>query len=324
MTNSIPQRKDWIDALRAIAILFVIFGHQAPWCDVFFQYTTPIKIPMFFAISGYLFNERNGDQRQFFLNWLKKLVFPFFCLVTIPALFYSCINGITVITKAWEHMISGESYWFMTCFIIAEVIHFYIRKLCNSILGVSLSCVICSIVGFLLSYFGLLDYAKINTALICQFYLLIGYLIKNNEAALDRLDLPIRLILFGCYVVLCFTSTYLFDNVQFDCNMNQYYSIPYCMGLITLGCLSCFLIGKQIVIFPKWVTYIGQNTLVLYLWAGHAMLAFVLLKKNGVSFPDNNIWVSIFQTVWCTVACMLAAFYINKYIPVIVGKRNNR
>lgn len=321
MTISIPQRKDWVDALRAMAMIFVIFGHQAQWCGVFFQYTTPIKIPMFFAISGYLFNDRNGNQRQFFHNWLKKLVFPFFCLVTIPALFYSCISGPSVIVQAWEQMVSGASYWFMTCLIIAEVIHFYIHKICKRNWAIIVSCLICTIVGLLLSHYGIFNYAKINTALICQSYLLIGYLIKNYEGALDSISLPNRLILFGCYIVLCFTSTYLFENVQFDCNLNQYYSVPYCMTLITLGCLSCFLIGKSIVRYPKWVTFIGQNTLILYLWAGHAMFAFVVLGKVGIVLPDQNIWVSLIQTVWCSLVCMIAALIVNRYIPVIVGKK---
>ena len=321
MTNSAIQRKDWIDALRAMAMIFVVFGHQAQWCDVFFQYTTPIKIPMFFAISGYLFNDRNGDHRQFFLIWLKKLVFPFFCLVTIPALIYSCINGASAIIKAWEQMIRGTSYWFMTCLIIAEVIHFYIRKFCKKSWGIALACIICFIGGLLLSRYGLFNYAKINTALICQLYLLIGYLIKKYEGTLNSISLPVRLILFGGYMVLCFTSTYLFDNVQFDCNRNQYYSIPYCMTLISLGCLSCFLIGKKIVKYPKWLTFIGQNTLILYLWAGHVMLAFVALRKVDVIFPDQIIWVSLIQTIGCIIACMFAAFIVNKYFPLVVGKR---
>ena len=82
------QRKSWLDALRAMAMLYVVFGHQAQWCEAFFLFTTPIKIPLFFAISGYLFNYYNGQQVLFFKNCFFKLVFPFFFLVTIPAFFF--------------------------------------------------------------------------------------------------------------------------------------------------------------------------------------------------------------------------------------------
>ena len=55
------QRKDWIDVLRAIAVLFVIYGHMGRGMWLYYVSTSPIKIPLFFAISGYLFNERDGD-----------------------------------------------------------------------------------------------------------------------------------------------------------------------------------------------------------------------------------------------------------------------
>lgn len=142
------NRKLWIDALRAIAMIFVVFGHQAQWCDAFFLYTTPIKIPLFFAITGYIFNPRDGNQKTFFKNWFTKLVFPYFCLATIPVLFYALFYGVNYIWASWYKMISGESYWFMPCLIIAEVIHFYVRKFSHKQFYVALISLIIAFFGF--------------------------------------------------------------------------------------------------------------------------------------------------------------------------------
>ena len=322
MTNSFPERKHWLDALRAMAILFVVMGHQAHWWGNFFTFTTPIKIPLFFAISGYLFNPRGGDSKSFFLNLFRKLVFPYFCLVTIPAVFYSMYHGISVLLNSWYSILSGDTYWFKTCIIVAEVIHFVIRKYCHKIWQISLVCLLCAFIGFILSKYGLGNFGTINTALICQAYLLLGLLIKKNECFLDRIRLPYTIVAILAYIALCYSARFFFDETGFDCHHNRYYNVPYCWLLIALGCTSCFLLAKQIWRFPRWLVFVGQNTLVLYLWAGHAMLLFVALSKLGIFLPERSILVAFLQTVYECVACMCAAYIINRYIPVILGKKN--
>lgn len=315
------RRKPWIDILRAIAMLFVVFGHQVQWWDDFFLYTTPIKIPLFFAISGYLFNHRNGFQREFYVNCFWKLVFPFFCLVSIPAVILSFYYGVDFLFESWRKMISGESYWFITCLIVAEVIHFYIRKICKTTLFVTVVCLICSAIGLFAARNGILSFGKINTALISQTYLLLGFLLRQYEKELDRVSWGVAVGLFVVYVGLCFASQYLFTNTKFDCNLNYYYNIAYCALLIIMGCVSCFLLARKIPNYPKWLTFIGQNTFILYLWAGHALTFFVVLDKLGVELPQENISYSLVQTIWATVVCMGVAMVVNRYLPFIVGKK---
>lgn len=313
-------RLPWVDALRALAMLFVVFGHQAVWFDDFFLYTTPIKIPLFFAISGYLFKVRNGSQIEFYKNLFRKLVMPYFFLVTIPSLIFSFFYGFDSLITSWSKMISGETYWFMTCLIVAEVFFFYIRKYSMNILWAAVLCFTCLVIGLYLSRKGLLSYAKINTALICQTYLMIGVLYKMYEEKLNHLHVSIPVLMFMVYLTLCYISQYIFEDITFDCNLNQYYHIGYCLLLIFLGCLSCFMLVKKIETFPKWLTYIGQNTIILYLWAGLALLLFVILNKLGINMPEESLLINVIQTVWATIVCMGAAYIVNRYLPFILGK----
>ena len=315
------SRKPWIDVLRAMAMLFVLFGHQAQWFNEFFLFTTPIKIPLFFTISGYLFNDRGGAQKEFYINWFLKLVVPFFCLVTIPATFLSFYYGVGFLLESWRKMFSGESFWFMTCLIVAEVIHFYIRKFFERTFWVTIACMACAATGLLLAHFMLMDYAQVNTALISQFFLLLGFLMRKYEDALDRLKAWVPITIFVLYIILCYLSQYLFANIDFDCHLNQYYNVSYCSLLIITGCVSCFLISKKIRRFPSFLIYIGQNTLLLYLWFGYTLIFFTILSKVGVTLPKENIFTSLIQTIWGTCVCMLVAPIVNKYVPIIVGKR---
>lgn len=54
------NRKLWIDSIRAIAIIMVVLGHQIPEETSYFVYTSIVKMPLFFAISGYFFSDRVG------------------------------------------------------------------------------------------------------------------------------------------------------------------------------------------------------------------------------------------------------------------------
>ena len=40
-------RKEWIDALRALAIVLVVLGHQLRGVAEYFIFTSPIKMPLF-------------------------------------------------------------------------------------------------------------------------------------------------------------------------------------------------------------------------------------------------------------------------------------
>ena len=64
------NRKLWIDSIRAIAIIMVVLGPQIPEETSYFVYTSTVKMPLFFAISGYLFSDRGADHSDI-LEWHK-------------------------------------------------------------------------------------------------------------------------------------------------------------------------------------------------------------------------------------------------------------
>ena len=123
------KRKQWVDALRALAIIIVLLVHSSRECENWYIYNVfigPIMIPMFFAISGYLFNIREAKQLPFFKNLFFKMILPWFVLslvwaraVLIP------FKGFTpYYTEQLWNFISGKTVWYLPCCIIAEIIQF--------------------------------------------------------------------------------------------------------------------------------------------------------------------------------------------------------
>ena len=99
VNNSFQERKDWIDIIRGLAVVLVVIGHAAPESYPFFLLTSPIKMPLFFVISGYLFNARNGSYQRFFKNLLIKVIIPWFFLGLTPVIMMAPFKGISYFTQ---------------------------------------------------------------------------------------------------------------------------------------------------------------------------------------------------------------------------------
>lgn len=322
MASLLLKRKDWVDVLRGIAIIFVVFGHQARNCDWFFLYTTPIKIPLFFAISGYLFNDRKVRQKDFLLNIFRKLVIPYFSLAIIPVLVFSLKRGPSFIFDSVLNIFSGKVFWFMPCLIIAEILFFYITRLCNGIIFVSITAIIASILGIIMSHFHFLNYAMINTAFICQAYIIIGYVIKKCELKIQNMNISISLAMLILYIVLCYLSQFIFESQYFDIHLNHYYNYFYCYMLIILGCFALISLASRIKKHPKSLVFIGQNTLIIYMWVGYFISFFSLfLRKINIFAVKNTIIFSLFFTISGIFLCCMVASLVNKYLPWMVGRK---
>jgi len=320
MDKVITRRKQWVDALRAMAIIFVVFGHTVQWCFPFFQYTTAIKIPLFFAISGYVF-KYDDNILTFIKHWFLKLIFPYFCLVTIPALLFSITHGSGYLFDCMQKMISGESYWFMPCLIIAELMWYFILKYSKSTLFVILFSFVFSSIGFILKANNVLDYACINISLTCLLFLLLGYLFRLYESILIQIQNYWKGLILLLYILMCFFSPYIFADMMFDIHLGEYFNIPYCLAMILLGCFGVMLAANYINNFPHWLVYVGQNTLMIYLWAFWGNVFFVVLGKFGFHLQNGTIYKGLIETAVSITICCVLSIVVNRYIPEIVGRK---
>ncbi len=128
-------RENWIDYARALAILFVIFGHLNRDLNVFFLLTSPIKIPLFFCVSGYLFKPNKYQSWKSFLSTqLKRVVFPYFLLslmLQCATMLFSIRNGVSLdkVMLSITEVLSGEVLWFLPCLLFTEVYAYVLYKI---------------------------------------------------------------------------------------------------------------------------------------------------------------------------------------------------
>ena len=313
------SRKGWVDALRGVAILLVIYGHNITNMPEFYIFTSPIKMPLFFAISGYLFSS-NKEWPLFLNTLLRKLVIPWIALGIVYPIVLIPFNGIHFSLHYFIQMLLGEVLWFMPCLIIAEIIHYIIIRYCKKNVLILLVSFICFIIGIFLHHKGLLNFAMINCALSVQPFFLIGRLFRKYESKIKIINWRLVVLLAIIYLGLGFTSMKIYPGQSLDVHMVSYYNIPFCLVHIFLGCFLLFVAACKMNISSNLMSFIGQNTLILYMWHGMAIVFLVKgLQLVGWIMPINW-WTALIKLVWALIVCGIVAVLINRFLPWAVGK----
>lgn len=309
------NRKLWLDALRGVAMLLVVYGHCVQEWTGYFVFTSPVKMPLFFIISGYLFKQRDGNQKKFFKSIFLKLIIPWMVFGLFPYIFIHP----TLIGERVYSLVSGKVLWFMPCLIIAEIIWFYVLKFTNSFKWVVIAGLLVSSFGFFLSANHLLRFAMIDTAFIVQAFFVVGYLLKRYESIIKTRKTIIILVLL-MYIGIGLVTLYYYPGESLDVHVNKYYNIPICAVMIVLGCGLLFSIFRQRPVEWKWLVYIGQNTLLIYMLHGYGLSVasrVLPIANEQIGLP----LLALIKTIIACVLCCILAIIVNRYIPQIVGKK---
>lgn len=318
------SRKGWVDALRGLAILLVMYGHTIGNMPGYFVFTSPFKMPLFFAITGYVFVVNNNSSiKGFFEQLFRKVFIPWMVLGLLPAIIMIPFKGLDNVLNTFLRLASGEDVWFMPCFFIGEIIWFFILRSFKKTLWISLSVFICFAIGLLLFNKELLNYAMFNRALAVQPFFLIGFLVQKYEKVFVNIKWCWIMIGAITYIGLCLISMVIFSGKTLDVHLCQYYNIPYCFLLIFLSCFLLFTASNKSNFKSSIMSFIGQNTLVLYIW--HFYLIEVLVKGASVFgwVMPVNWWTALIKVVWVCLTGGFCAIVLNHYLPFAVGKKRS-
>ena len=209
----------------------------------------------------------------------------------------------------------------MPCFVVSEAIHFYIRKLAKTEWVVIVSSIIAFVFGLLAHKMGILNFGMINRAFVVQLYFLLGYVFRMHEDWFVRQSWFIMSIGIVFYLGLGILSYFVFPNRSLDVHMNEYYNLPLCITMIVLGNLLLFSVFNKANIKNRVLEFLGQNTLLYYVWHGYAIAFLSLVLSYCDITLEINWWTAIIKTFWACLVCGVCAMIVNKYLPWVVGKK---
>lgn len=323
----VPQRKEWLDSLRGLAIFLVVLLHMMPAGPEKYYYiafTGPIKLPLFFAISGYVFNSRQGKQGVFFLNLLRKIFLPslvlFLCLraVFIPT------RGIEYVITGLKEFLTGEICWYISACVLGEILFFYTLKFCKKDWLVCLVSILCCAAGFVMDHFGVGNFAMLNRAFIAQYFLLIGYMFRRQEDFFRKLHWSVLIGGFAVALGMIVGAIFLWPNRGIDVHTNRYYNIPYCFALITVFTLSLMTLGTKLGRLSRVLALVGRHTLVIYIYHGFFLSIGMRVLTPGDSTGLLLFVICLLLSAFSVAVCTFGSAVINRIFPELMGRKRQK
>ncbi len=320
------SRIAWIDALRALAIILVIIGYLMPKkITPFLVMIKPIEMPLFFIISGYLFN----DEKQLrTVRMIKNVFFRMF----IPWVFLSLewlrvlknlIEGDYIKARIIAHnFISGDTYWFMLCYMIAYMIMYMVSRFMPNFKVKMAIMAFFGVFGLVMTAYDILDFARINTAFVMQLFLAFGMLIKKHQSTVFHLPRWTIALSGVLYIVLGVLTCIFSPEFYLNIGSGRYGIYVVAFAMVVLGSYVLFRVFEKIgrvIKIPKAITVIGKYAFVIYLL--HLVITKGLNKLMlRFSIPVYNHWIIAgIYFVIIIVSATAVGVVLNKICPVLVG-----
>lgn len=322
-------RMQWIDVARGFAMLLVIWGHLDTEHTIFFTWTNAIKLPLFFAISGYLINIDSSQQIKFLTKKAKGLIWPYFALgglSTLISLLKDVVLNHKIHTDLLVSFFMGKEFWFIPCLFICMVYIYGFSKLARGKFSIFL---VASLITFFLSFFVLKEnqnvFYRIDLALFVQFFVCVGMFLKQYS---EKLVGTKKIILgIGVYCIVTILLNWLIPGYEFDLNREIFIYNPFCAIHMIIGILASLLLFKEVGnhknAINSIIAFIGRHTLCYFIFSFqcmHVTLKVINMSSLRVGLGENTLYVYLITFILMLVELGLISIAVDKAFPFLLGK----
>lgn len=328
------MRIKWIDNLKFMGIYLVVLGHL-DISQTILNYIYSFHMPLFFFISGYLFNiSYYKNYFDFLKKKFKIIIIPYFIFSIISYILWililrkvgSNINeeinilkpliGIVYSVGIENWMVHNIPMWFLTCLFILENYFYFLASF--SISRLILSMIILAILGGISVKLGTHLPWGIDVSLTAGTFFSVGYIIRKLNLINEFKCINIKQVILSmiCIIIGVISST---KNGPIGMSGNYY-------GNLNLFYLSAFssILG-YILIMPnnitfKFINYISNNTIIIL--ALHLMIiAFIKLVCKILGIYLNGVFLeNIIIALLTILVSIIPIFIINNFFPWIIGR----
>ena len=320
-------------------MLFVMVGHASHQVGPYFLWTSPIKIPLFFVISGFLFHADGYKSfRHFVWAKFKRLMIPYFCLAILSSI---CLaagkflflnqSAADLLRSYTRNLLTGETMWFVPCLFWLEILLYGIHQIVRKApgvpawsvhLGLTAACMAASLpwtlTGRTLPW-------SLNTAFAMVFFAQLGYLLKHFEEKLLRARTSQIAVAFALYVLLCIAGAH-WGVGSINVKGSRWPCLPLNLLTCCAGILGLFLLFPKLPV-PRCVRFMGQNTLVWYAFHQFFQMGAAMILLKVFSFlpdPENSVITGLTVALISSVFCGVTSVILNRFFPFMTGKKSIR
>lgn len=301
----LTQRKQYLDIAKGIGIILVVLGHCPQVYNPLKQWIYAFHMPLFFIISGMVWNRESHEKRGFFtrkfvVDKLKRLIIPcyiwgvlYMLLDAVMNRSFSPMNIAYLIygsQSGFSHAGSLTLLWFLPCMFIATCFFEIIQQILRNqkgrswiLLVISICCT--ALESFLPKISGGYPWS-LDVAFLAIAFMLWGYLGREYVEKMDEKTGLSALIAMVCLAILTLTfqlnlSFVSINNVDMA---GRYFGNPllYLINAVA-GSLFVVLIAQMVEKVKKaaeTIAYLGVRTIPIFIL--HKPIVQVLSKVGDM------------------------------------------
>lgn len=300
-------------------MFLVIFGHMLPDSHLR-QYIHSFHVPLFFFVSGYLFDRSKYNFGQFFRKRFSTLIIPYLFFAPLSFLFWffivrklsirglalkidplKALIGIVYGGGEWMIPINGP-LWFLPCLFVVEIVFYPVRNIHFLMLFV--------ILGYIVTFLPFRLPWSSDVAFVGIVFYGMGHFYKDTW--LSHKVLP---FLFAFHAVFCFMNSPVVLADREYGNMLYFY-ISAGSGVLFYSEL-CKFIKKNVIL-----EYVGSNTIVLIGLVGTArfILNGIWYIFFGTQLEQKGLGFALVASILQIGLTIPAIYCINTWLPFILGR----
>lgn len=317
------ERLDYIDILKGIGILFVIFSHSGAekW---FMSKMGDFFVPLFFVASGYTFKQRNEPflplfkkkakrllKPYFFFSLLMLLLYKRFYILDVVGVFYSryCIYPYHSVNNIFLMGGGNPPLWFLTSMLTAFLAFYLLVKFEAWTKWLLIAFVLFT---FSCQYLPILLPWSLDTACLTGSFMYAGFLLRKGGVIIDR-QMPFYLFVSIAFVAICLVNGS--DNLS----VREYGRcfLLYFMGSV-LGTIVLLWVSKLLdnTFLRGFLISLGRHSLVIFciqmflLRICHQVHGMLCLPTEGLAFYP----ISFIKILLVAISGLYISIVMNKYM----------
>ena len=305
-TDVYNNREYKYDNIKFILIFLVLFAHIIESVEKFdglYLIIYSFHIPVFVFVSGYF---AKGNKKSIIKSIIIYIIFE-----TLYFLIYKFVLHEQITLNYFQPI---WILWYIFALAIWNCLIFFIKKLNLTIKKVYIMIVITFLLSLICGYIDEFGYYLSLSRIIAFFpFFLLGYFSKNtNIKIVKKDDKNIRkYIVYLCIAIICifyFISLSYIDKIWFY-NSYSYanggYSIIFRFFLSLFSLCMIFIFNNYVSSKKMLISYIGKNTLFIYLF--HGIIIKLLNPYINNVLETNNVIIS------CVIAIIYTITMIIRY-----------
>jgi len=323
------RRIQWIDTMKAVAILLVVFGHYVHTHSTK-AYVYSFHMHLFFFVAGLVYSARDPF-KTFLVKRIRMLLVPYFVFSGLQYGFFilrryygDSPDLSSTLTGKLIDIVTWNEFWFLGCLFVVSIAFYFLANVVKSLRQFVVFAVICTALHYLLTeHAGAYIHENLLKCFPGLVFYALGFVLRepllhSNEkvSAPPPLRILLLLVPINVYVfALCYQS-YGLITISFNQNYLYFYTLSL-TGILIVYTLSRHI--KQNVI----VTFIGTNTILIYLLEGYppAIVRRLMIHAFGVdNFDAITTGYAALYTVMTVTILTPCILFIVRYMPFLIGK----